>query len=139
VTKETGIDPQRIELEITETSVIGDIERARGIFAALHAIGVRVVLDDFGAGFSSLDVLKSLPFDKIKVDRTLLKDVGLAQKADVIISAILRLSHTLNLRVVAEGVETEEQLAVLRREHCEAFQGFLLGKPMNNPFVAADE
>src|SRR5262249_41235130 len=134
VVNETGIAAQRIELEITESAVIGDLDRARRTFASLREIGVAVVLDDFGSGYSSLEILKSLPFDKIKIDRSLLADVGRKPEANAIISAILRLTHTLGLRVVAEGVETADQLDVLRLEHCDSFQGFLLGRPIANPF-----
>ena len=95
----------------------------------MREIGVHVVLDDFGAGYSSLQMLKSLPLDKIKIDRSLLQDVGRTAAADAILGAILRLSRTLDLKVAAEGVETQEQLAVLRREKCEELQGYLLGRP----------
>jgi EAL domain-containing protein (putative c-di-GMP-specific phosphodiesterase class I) len=134
VVSESGIAPQRIELEITESAVIGDLDRAGRTFAGLREIGVAMVLDDFGSGYSSLEILKSLPFDKIKIDRSLLKDVGSKPEANAIISAILRLTHTLGLRVVAEGVETSQQLDVLRLERCDTFQGFLLGQPITNPF-----
>ena len=129
VVRDIGIDPRRIELGLTETAVIKDIGGARRVFRALHDIGVNLVLDDFGAGYSSLQILKSLPFDKIKIDRSLLQDVGRTERADAIIGAILRLARTLNLVVVAEGVETVEQLAVLWRERCDEVQGFLLGRP----------
>jgi diguanylate cyclase (GGDEF)-like protein/PAS domain S-box-containing protein len=134
VIDETGIEPHRIELEITETSVVGDIEAARAVFQSLHAIGVRIVLDDFGAGYSSFEVLKSLPFDKIKIDKSLLRDVGWSRKADAIISALLRMSRALDLQVVAEGVETIEQVNVLKREKCAALQGFFLSRPVDDPF-----
>jgi diguanylate cyclase (GGDEF)-like protein/PAS domain S-box-containing protein len=129
VVRETGIDPGRIDLEITETAVIKDVAGAARIFGTLRGLGVHVVLDDFGAGYSSLNILKSLPFDKIKIDRSLLHDVGRTKQADAIIGAILQLARTLDLRVTVEGVETEEQLAVLRREHCDELQGFLIGRP----------
>ena len=125
--RDTGIDPHRIDIEITETAIIKDIAGAARVFASLRKLGVNVVLDDFGAGYSSLQILKSLPFDKIKIDRGLLQDVGRTAAADAIIGAILQLSRTLDLRVSAEGVETEEQLAILRRERCDELQGFLIG------------
>jgi diguanylate cyclase (GGDEF)-like protein/PAS domain S-box-containing protein len=134
VVDETGIEPHRIELEVTETSVIGDIEAARRVFESLHAVGVRIVLDDFGAGYSSLEVLKALPFDKIKLDKSLLRDVGCSRKADAVISALLRMSRALDLQVVAEGVETIEQVNVLKREKCAVLQGFFLSRPVDDPF-----
>jgi diguanylate cyclase (GGDEF)-like protein/PAS domain S-box-containing protein len=127
--RETGVDPRRIDLEITETAFIKDLQNARRVFGALRGLGVHVVLDDFGAGYSSLEILKTLPFDKVKIDRSLLKDVGRTHQADAIIGAILQLTHTLDLRVTVEGIETEEQLAVLRREPCNEVQGFLIGRP----------
>ena len=129
VVRDSGIDPRRIDLELTETAVIKDLGGARRVFGALRDIGVNLVLDDFGAGYSSLQILKSLPFDKIKIDRSLLQDVGRTAQADTIVGVILKLARTLDLVVVAEGVETAEQLAVLRREGCDEVQGFLLGRP----------
>jgi diguanylate cyclase (GGDEF)-like protein len=129
VLRETGLDPRRLELEITETAIIRDLEGARRTFNALHRLGARVVLDDFGAGYSSLQILKSLPFDKIKIDRGLLTDVGHLPQADAIVAAILQLTRTLGLPVVAEGIETEDQLRLLSAELCEEAQGFLFGRP----------
>ncbi len=125
----TGIETDRLDIEITETAVIRDIAGAQRIFAALRDLGVRIVLDDFGAGYSSLQILKSLPFDKIKIDQSLLQGVGRNTQADAIISAILRLAQTLDLATIAEGVETEEQVAMLRRESCHDLQGYLFGMP----------
>jgi EAL domain-containing protein (putative c-di-GMP-specific phosphodiesterase class I) len=129
VARETGIDPRRLDLEITETAVIRDIPGAQRIFAALRELGVRVVLDDFGAGYSSLQILKSLPFDKIKIDRSLLHGVGRSEQANAITAAILRLAQTLDLATIAEGVETEEQVAMLRQQDCHELQGYLVGTP----------
>jgi diguanylate cyclase (GGDEF)-like protein/PAS domain S-box-containing protein len=129
VLRETGLDPRRLELEITETAIIRDLEGARRTFNALRRLGARVVLDDFGAGYSSLQILKSLPFDKIKIDRGLLTDVGHLPQADAIVAAILQLTRTLGLPVVAEGIETEDQLRLLSAELCEEAQGFLFGRP----------
>jgi diguanylate cyclase (GGDEF)-like protein/PAS domain S-box-containing protein len=129
IVKETGIDPRRIDLEITEGAVIADIARARRVFAVLQEIGVGVVLDDFGSGFSSIETLRALPFDKIKIDRHIMQKVGEEPIADAVLSAFLRLGHTLNLPVTVEGVETDAQLAVVRREFCDELQGYLVGRP----------
>jgi diguanylate cyclase (GGDEF)-like protein/PAS domain S-box-containing protein len=129
VLRETGLDPRRLELEITETAIIRDLDGARRTFNALRLLGARVVLDDFGAGYSSLQILKSLPFDKIKIDRGLLTDVGHLPQADAIVGAILQLTRTLGLPVVAEGIETEDQLRLISEEMCEEAQGFLFGRP----------
>lgn len=129
IAADTGIATNRIDLEITETAVIRDKAGAQRIFAALRDLGVRVVLDDFGAGYSSLQILKSLPFDKIKIDRSLVQDVGRSPHADAIITAILSLARTLDLATIAEGVETEEQVGMLRKAACQELQGYLFGMP----------
>jgi EAL domain-containing protein (putative c-di-GMP-specific phosphodiesterase class I) len=136
IMEETGVDPRRIDLEITETAVIRDLDGARRVFAELQSIGAHVVLDDFGAGYASLQLLSALPFDKIKIDRSLLPDLGRSARTDAIIAAILSLARTLRLRVTVEGVETEEQLGLLRQQTCDELQGFLLGRPRPLPAVA---
>jgi EAL domain-containing protein (putative c-di-GMP-specific phosphodiesterase class I) len=96
----------------------------------MHAIGVRIVLDDFGTGFSSLSYLRSFPFDRIKIDRSFVKDVGLRNDADAIIRAIVGLGKSLRIPVTAEGVETLEQLELVRVEGCDEAQGYLISKPI---------
>jgi diguanylate cyclase (GGDEF)-like protein/PAS domain S-box-containing protein len=135
--RDTGIDPRRIDLEVAESAIMRDMPGAERMVGALRKLGVNVVLDDFGAGYSSLHILKSLPFDRIKIDGSLLRDVGRSPQADAIVATILQLSRTLNLPVTAEGVETEDQVAVLRREGCNELQGFLFGEPtVAEPAVA---
>jgi EAL domain-containing protein (putative c-di-GMP-specific phosphodiesterase class I) len=101
--------------------------------AALHALrkmGIRIALDDFGTGYSSLSYLRSFPFDKIKIDRSFIRDVTTAEGADSIIRAIVYLSRSLGMTSTAEGVETEEQLARLRAEGCDEVQGYLFSRPV---------
>jgi diguanylate cyclase (GGDEF)-like protein/PAS domain S-box-containing protein len=126
---ETGLDPNRLELEITEGILIDDYERAVAALTALKSLGVRIVLDDFGTGYSSLAYLHSFPFDKIKIDRSFIANLSVNPQSSYITRAIVTLGHGLGLPILGEGVETEEQLAFLRRESCDQVQGFLIGEP----------
>jgi diguanylate cyclase (GGDEF)-like protein/PAS domain S-box-containing protein len=126
---ETGLDPNRLELEITEGILIDDYERAVAVLTNLKSLGVRIVLDDFGTGYSSLAYLQSFPFDKIKIDRSFIANLSANPQSSYITRAIVTLGHGLGLPILGEGVETEEQLAFLRRESCDQVQGFLIGEP----------
>lgn len=126
----TGLHPGRLELEVTESTLIDDADQALQALLALKGLGLRVVLDDFGTGYSSLSYLQRFPFDKIKIDRSFITDLTQSSGSHAIVSAILALSGTLGLQVTAEGVETEDQLALLRAAGCDQIQGFLLGRPM---------
>ena len=127
---ETGIPPSRVELEITETTLLHENEATLATLRGMHAIGVRIVLDDFGTGFSSLSYLRSFPFDRIKIDRSFVKDFGLRNDADAIIRAIVGLGKSLRIPVTAEGVETHEQLELVRVEGCDEAQGYLISRPI---------
>ena len=126
---ETGLAPGRLELEITEGVLIGDFTRAVAILRRLKSLGVRIAMDDFGTGYSSLSYLQSFPFDKIKIDRTFIANLGHSQQSATIIRAVIALSRGLGVPVVAEGVETEEQLKFLVDENCPGIQGYLIGRP----------
>jgi EAL domain-containing protein (putative c-di-GMP-specific phosphodiesterase class I) len=126
---ETGLAPGRLELEITEGVLIGDFSRAVSILRRLKTLGVRIAMDDFGTGYSSLSYLQSFPFDKIKIDRAFISNLDRNAQSAAIVRAVIGLGHGLNLPIVAEGVETEAQLAFLARESCDEVQGFLLGRP----------
>ena len=126
---ETGLPANRLELEITEGVLIGDFSRAVSILRRLKSMGVRIAMDDFGTGYSSLSYLQSFPFDKIKIDRAFISNAHHPQSA-AIIRAVIGLGRGLDLPVVAEGVETKEQLAFLLSEACPEVQGFLVGKPL---------
>jgi diguanylate cyclase (GGDEF)-like protein/PAS domain S-box-containing protein len=126
---ETGLAPSRLELEITEGVLIGDFTRAVSILRRLKGLGVRIAMDDFGTGYSSLSYLQSFPFDKIKIDEAFVANLSHSQQASTIIRAIIALGRGLNLPVVAEGVETEEQLRFLASEHCNEIQGYFVGRP----------
>ena len=129
VLEETGLDGGSLCLELTESVVMQDTPAAAAAFWRLHALGVRVAIDDFGTGYSSLSVLRRLPFDQIKIDRSLLPDLS-ADTADPVVAAVVALGKALALDVVAEGVETTEQEAELRRLGCPLAQGFLFARPL---------
>jgi diguanylate cyclase (GGDEF)-like protein len=126
---ETGLAPGRLELEITETALIEDLNAALHCLRQLKALGVKVAMDDFGTGYSSLSNLRAFPFDKVKIDKSFVRNVQEDQQAATIIRAILGLCRGLNLSVLAEGVETVEELDFLREELCTEAQGFLWGRP----------
>ncbi|MCU4181968.1 putative bifunctional diguanylate cyclase/phosphodiesterase [Bosea sp. BH3] len=126
----SGLEPQRLTIEITETSLIHDAGHVVGRLAALRQLGVRIALDDFGTGYSSLSYLAHLPIDTIKIDQVLAREVGTSPKADSLMHAITQLAHDLKLRLIVEGVETQEQLALLEKHAVHGIQGFLFGRPM---------
>jgi len=126
---ETGLRPGRLQLEITETVLIGDFQRALATLRRLKALGVRIAMDDFGTGYSSLSYLQAFPFDTIKIDRTFISNLHRNEQSAAIVRAVIGLGRGLNMPVVAEGVETPEQLGFLSREACSEMQGHLVGKP----------
>ncbi len=126
---ETGLSPGRLELEITEGVLVDDFAKAIAILRQLKALGVRVAMDDFGTGYSSLSYLQSFPFDKIKVDRAFISDIDHNLQSVAIVRAIISLARGLELPVLAEGVETADQLKVLSREGCQEVQGYFFGRP----------
>lgn len=129
VLAETGLAPDRLELEITESMIIDDKLTALHILRQIKALGVTIAIDDFGTGYASLDTLNAFPFDKIKIDRSFLMEADKSPQARAIVRAVLALGRSLNIPVLAEGVETEAQLAILREEGCDEAQGYLLGRP----------
>ncbi|GBR06592.1 EAL domain-containing protein [Acetobacter oeni] len=130
VLKETGLEPCRLELEVTESLLMEDMEKALALVTDLRKRGVRVALDDFGTGYSSLAYLHNFPFDKVKVDRTFINKITNDPNAWTIVESIIVMSHKLKLRVTAEGIETGAQLSLLQGHGCDEMQGFLLGRPM---------
>ena len=125
-----GIDPGRLELELTESAILSDVDETILRMNELRALGIRFALDDFGTGYSSLSYLKRLPFDQLKIDQSFVRDMAENQGSEAIVLAILSLSHALGLEVVAEGVEMPEQRDFLRQHGCDSFQGYLFGKPL---------
>jgi predicted signal transduction protein with EAL and GGDEF domain len=126
---ETGLDPARLDLEVTEGLLIKDAERAIGILQRLKALGVRISMDDFGTGYSSLSYFRMFPFDKVKIDQSFIHDMIKNPQARAIIRSVIGLGRGLGMPVVAEGVETTEQLDALRDEGCDQVQGYLISRP----------
>jgi diguanylate cyclase (GGDEF)-like protein/PAS domain S-box-containing protein len=126
---ETGLSPGRLELEVTEGVLIDDFSRAVSILRRLKSLGVRIAMDDFGTAYSSLSYLQSFPFDKIKIDQAFISNVERNRQSAAIARAVIALARVLGLPVLAEGVETKEQLAFLAREGCDEVQGYLIGRP----------
>jgi EAL domain-containing protein (putative c-di-GMP-specific phosphodiesterase class I) len=130
ILKSTGCDPSCIELEVTESTFLGAVDKAEHAMLALKALGVRLALDDFGTGYSSLLYLRRFPFDKLKIDHSFVHSIETAPDAAAIIHAVVSLSRGLNMTVTAEGVETIEQQLFLRAAGVHALQGFRFGRPM---------
>ena len=127
---ETGLAPDRLELEITEGVLIEDFDRGLALLRRLKALGVRISMDDFGSGYSSLSYLQAFPFDKIKIDRAFVVNLGRNPQSAAIVRAVIGLGHGLEMSIVAEGVETQEQLGFLADAGCDAVQGYFIGKPL---------
>jgi diguanylate cyclase (GGDEF)-like protein/PAS domain S-box-containing protein len=125
-----GLAPQSLELEITESAAVTDIEQARGLLDQLAGLGVAVSIDDFGVGYSSLSYLRDLPVQRFKIDRSFLANVPQDAGSSRLVSAMVAMAGSLGVGLVAEGVETPEQLAFLAEQHCDVVQGYLLGRPM---------
>jgi EAL domain-containing protein (putative c-di-GMP-specific phosphodiesterase class I) len=127
---ETGIDPSWLEVEITESNAMQNAENTIYTLRELKTIGVRISMDDFGTGYSSLNYLKRFPIDTLKLDRSFIKDVTTDASDAAIVTAVIQMAHSLNIEVVAEGVEREDQLEFLRRQHCDIIQGYLFSPPL---------
>jgi diguanylate cyclase (GGDEF)-like protein/PAS domain S-box-containing protein len=127
---ETGLAPGRLELEITEGVLIEDFDRGLALLRRLKGLGVRISMDDFGSGYSSLSYLQAFPFDKIKIDRAFVMNLGRNPQSAAIVCAVIGLGHGLEMSIVAEGVETQEQLTFLAEQGCDAVQGYFIGKPL---------
>jgi diguanylate cyclase (GGDEF)-like protein/PAS domain S-box-containing protein len=126
---QTGLEPARLEVEITETALIRDPSRAQSTLRQLKALGVRIAMDDFGTGYSSLSNLRTYPFDKIKIDGSFIRAVDGNEQTKAIVRSVLGLGRGLGLPVLAEGVETAAELRFLADENCQSAQGYLMGKP----------
>jgi len=126
----SGLDAHWLEFELTESVLMEQAETAVQALSGLGELGIRVAIDDFGTGYSSLAYLRRLAIDKIKIDRSFVRDLGVDAEDTVIVSTIIRMAHSLKLRVIAEGVETSEQLATLRAHGCDEIQGYYLSRPL---------
>jgi len=133
---QSGINPARIELELTESVFLANMEHGRQILHDLKAFGVRISIDDFGTGFSSLSYLSNLPIDTLKIDQSFMRELEQLPKMGAIIHAIANMVQGLDLHVIAEGVETFAQLEFLRQIHCHEVQGYLLSRPLASSQMA---
>ncbi len=126
----SNLQPNQIEIEITESTIMDDPKTAIAELQKVHNLGVRIAMDDFGTGFSSLSYLNMLPIDTIKIDQSFTKDIGVDPKDEVIVKAIIKLAHTLGLKVIAEGVEEEYHVNFLRENECDILQGYYYSRPV---------
>jgi len=125
-----GIDPSRLKLELTESILLDDVEKVVSTMKEISALGVRFSLDDFGTGYSSLQYLKRLPLHQLKIDQSFVRDLTVDNSDQAIVNTIIAMAHSMNLNVIAEGVETQEQRMLLEMAGCSHFQGYLFGRPM---------
>jgi two-component system CheB/CheR fusion protein len=125
-----GVPAELLSIEITESIAMTDFEQNVARLTTLRQAGVRVAIDDFGIGYSNLSQLTRLPMDELKIDRSLIRDIGVSDRSEAIIRAILSMAHAMGYRTIAEGIETPRQLAFLRALGCTALQGYLFGRPM---------
>ena len=131
----SGLDPQRLELEITEGTLLDNTEKVLSVLNALKSMGVQIAMDDFGTGYSSLSYLQKFPFDKIKIDGSFVRGLE-GQSGVAIVKAVAALGASLGMKTTAEGVETLEQLARIRADGCSEVQGYLTGRPISAPAAA---
>ncbi|MDP1682955.1 MAG: EAL domain-containing protein, partial [Burkholderiales bacterium] len=133
---DTRVLPTAIELEITESLLLENNEETRRTLDLIKVLGATLAIDDFGTGYSSLSYLKRFPLDRVKIDQSFVRDLGTDPDDLAIVRAIVALSRSLKLEVIAEGVETKEQLALLRSEGCDEYQGYLFARPMDADSVS---
>ena len=132
----SGLPASLLELEVTESTVMDDVEVSTGTLAALHRMGVGLSIDDFGTGYSSLAYLKRLPVGKLKIDRSFVRDIADDQDDRAIASTIVSMGRNLRLTVLAEGIETTQQLALLRGMECDMAQGYLFSRALPSDEMA---
>jgi EAL domain-containing protein (putative c-di-GMP-specific phosphodiesterase class I) len=124
-----GLDPRSLEIELTESALMIDPEKSATVLKLLRSMGISIAIDDFGTGYSSLSYLRRLPIDKLKIDRSFVRDLPTSPTDESIVRAIVSLAHSVGLQVVAEGVETAEQLERIRALHCDQWQGYYCCPP----------
>jgi len=127
---DSGMSAESLELELTESMVMHDPEGVIATLEQLKALGVELSIDDFGTGYSSLNYLKRFPVTSLKVDQSFVRELGQGENAAAIVKAVISLGHSLGMKVIAEGVETEKQMSFLMENHCDAMQGFLFSRPL---------
>jgi EAL domain-containing protein (putative c-di-GMP-specific phosphodiesterase class I) len=137
VLRETEMNPALLQLEITETALMKDVEQARLVLCELSQLGIQLAIDDFGTGYSSLSYLKTLPIHKLKIDHSFMRDVVNDKDDATIVIATIGLAHNLGLKVTSEGVETEAQMAFLKEHGCDEGQGYYFSRPLDSRGVEA--
>jgi EAL domain-containing protein (putative c-di-GMP-specific phosphodiesterase class I) len=138
ILEETGLPPVNLTLEITESALMNDAASALRVLRALKDLGCTLAIDDFGTGYSSLSHLQRFPLDILKIDKSFVDELGADRGGAEIVAAVVKLAHALGLQVIAEGVETEEQLDALTRLDCDFAQGYLFSRPVPARELAAD-
>jgi EAL domain-containing protein (putative c-di-GMP-specific phosphodiesterase class I) len=136
VLEETGLAPHLLELELTESQLLDSVEHIIATFQQLRNLGVKLAIDDFGTGYSSLSYLKRIPVDYVKIDQAFIRGLGQGTEDAAITRAIIAMAHGLSLKVVAEGVERQDQLELLRGERCDEVQGYLISRPIEADALA---
>jgi EAL domain-containing protein (putative c-di-GMP-specific phosphodiesterase class I) len=129
---QTGLDPERLELEITESVAMQDAEKTISLLNGVRELGVQLSIDDFGTGYSSLSYLKRFPINKLKVDQSFVRNMTTNKNDASIAKSVVLIGQSLGLRVIAEGVETAEQLEMLRQYECDEIQGYYFSRPVSN-------
>jgi EAL domain-containing protein (putative c-di-GMP-specific phosphodiesterase class I) len=127
---ETGLAPHVLELELTESALISDEDSVLKVLLALKKVGVQLAIDDFGTGYSSLSRLKNFPIDRLKIDQSFVRDIELNSDNAAIATAVIAMAESMDMKVTAEGVETNDQLAFLKHKRCNEMQGYFLSKPL---------
>ena len=128
--RESGLRSEYLELELTESLIMQDVDRAVATMEELQLLGVQISIDDFGTGYSSLSALKTFPVARLKIDKSFIADVSSDENDKAVACAVISLGQKLNLRVIAEGVETDDQVAFLRANNCDEMQGYHFSKPV---------
>ncbi|MDQ0902288.1 MULTISPECIES: EAL domain-containing protein [unclassified Paenibacillus] len=131
ILRETELDPQWLEIEITESMLLQNTQHTMKVLAEIKELGISISIDDFGVGYSSLSYLKHFSFDYLKMDKSFIDNLNMSPKDELIISGIIKLAHSLNMKVIAEGVESSEQLSYLREQGCDGVQGYLISRPIS--------
>jgi len=137
ILEETGLEPEALELEVTESILMNDADRAVETLGHLKSLGIKIAIDDFGTGYSSLSYLKQFPIDRLKIDKAFVRDVDTDADDAAIAKAVIAMAGSMDLKVIAEGVENDEQLKFLRDKKCDEIQGFLLSHPISSPDMDA--